>query len=352
MIAGKSYPNPQGRKTMKDNYSPPQPGMPAGACVWAYLRDSGGPSQEQSVDQQENEILAYCKRYKLNLVKIFRDVARSGGSVLSRDEFMAMIEQSEDESIRPQAILIWNFARFARDYNDSVFYKATLHRRGVIVHSLTDQIPADDFAGRIVETVINLANEEKRRQTSRDVKRGLKSLVSKGFSPGTPPRGYIAIKVTIGSRRDGLPRIVSKWEPDPVLSEYVKIAWQLRAQGKSYQEITHATHGKLYTGINSWHGFFRNKAYLGIGKNGDLEIEDHHEPLITWDLWEAVQKLFGPPREKKGQLNHPRRVGNPTIFSGFTYCIECGAMMTHSTGKKKHPWLHYICGRKDRHGVT
>jgi len=209
--------------------------MPAGACVWAYLRDSGGPSQEQSVDQQENEILAYCKRYKLNLVKIFRDVARSGGSVLGRDEFMAMIEQSEDESIRPQAILIWNFARFARDYNDSVFYKATLHRRGVIVHSLTDQIPADDFAGRIVETVINLANEEKRRQTSRDVKRGLKSLVSKGFSPGIPPRGYIAIKVTIGERRDGMPRVVSKWEPDPVLSEYVKIAWQLRAQGKSYQ---------------------------------------------------------------------------------------------------------------------
>src|SRR3972149_717393 len=101
---------------MGDQCSPPPPGRPAGGYVWAYLRDSGGPSQEQSVDQQEKEILAYCKRYNLTLIKIFRDVARSGGSVQGRDEFMGMIEQSEDESIRPQAILIWNFARFARDY--------------------------------------------------------------------------------------------------------------------------------------------------------------------------------------------------------------------------------------------
>jgi hypothetical protein len=180
----------------------------------------------------------------------------------------------------------------------------------------------------------------------------LRSLVSKGYSPGIPPRGYIAVKVTIGEKRDGVPRIVSKWEPDPILSEYVKIAWQMRAQGKSYQEITEATQGKLYTGNNSWHSFFRNKAYLGIGKSGDLEVPDHHEPLITWDLWEAVQKVFGPPREKKGRLNHPRRVGNPNIFSGFTYCMECGAMMTHSPGNKNKPWLHYICGTKDRHGVT
>jgi len=340
---------------MKDHYSSPPPGLPERSRVWAYLRDSGGPSQEQSVDQQDQEIIAYCKRHNLVLARSpFRDVARSGGSVVGRDEFMSMIDLSEDESTRPQAILIWNFARFARDYNDFVYYKATLNKRGIIVHSLTDQIPVDDFAGRIVETVISLANEEKRRQTSRDVRRGLKSLVSKGYAPGVPPRGYMAIKVTIGEKRDGTPRIVSKWEPDLVLSEYVKIAWQMRTRGKSYREITTATKGKLYTSLNSWHSFFRNKAYLGIGKSGDLEIPDHHEPLITWDVWEAVQKLQGahPLHGKKGQLNHPRRVGNPTIFSGFTYCLECGAMMTHSTGNKKHPWNHYICGRKDRHGVA
>jgi DNA invertase Pin-like site-specific DNA recombinase len=267
---------------------------------------------------------------------------------------MQMIEQSEVETSRPQGVLIWNSARFARDYNDFVFYKATLDKRGVIVHSLTDQIPTDDFAGRIVETVLGLANEEKRRQTSRDVKRGLKSLVSKGFAPGTPPRGYIAVKVNIGEKRDGMPRMVSKWEPDPVLSDYVRMAWEMRAVGKSYREITKATKGMLYTSINTWSTFFRNKSYLGILTSGDLEVTDHHEPLITWELWDAVQKLreAHPRYGNKDNLNHPRRVGNPTVLSGFTYCFECGSMMTHSTGNKKQVWKHYICGMKDRHGSS
>lgn len=337
-----------------NQYSPPPPGLPAAARVWAYLRDSGGPSQDQSIDQQEQEIRAYCKRYSLVLIKIFRDVARSGGSISGRDEFMAMIDHSEDELIRPRGLLIWNFARFSRDYDDFVFYKATLKKRGIIVHSLTDQIPVDDYAGRIVETVIGLANEEKSRQASREAKRGLKSLVSKGYSPGLPPRGYVGIKVTIGERNDHTPRIVSKWEPDPVLSEYVKIAWQLRAQGKSYQEITNATQEKLYTSPNSWVSFFRNKAYLGIGKSGDTEFPDHHEPLITHELFEAVQsrRQAHPRYGRKGELNHPRRVGNPTILSGFTHCIECGAMMIHTPGHKNRSWRSYVCGTKDRQGVA
>lgn len=336
-----------------DNYSAPPPSLSAGTQVWAYFRDSGGSSQEQSIDQQEHEVKEYCKRNHLVLMKSFRDVARSGGSAVGRHEFISMIDLSQDKATRPGAILIWNFARFARDYNDFVFYKATLNKRGVIVHSLTDQIPHDDFAGKIVETIISLANEEKRRQTSKDVKRALKSLVTKGYAPGVPPRGYVAIKVAIGEKRDGTPRVVSKWEPDPVLSEYVKVAWQLRAEGKSYREITQATHGKLYTSANSWHSFFKNKAYLGIGKSGSLEVPDHHEPLITWELWENIQKRFEdhPLHKLGGHLNHPRRVGHPSLLSGFTYCIECGAMVTYSADVGKQPWPYYICGKRGRHGA-
>jgi DNA invertase Pin-like site-specific DNA recombinase len=337
---------------MADQYSPPPPGLYPGARVWAYLRDSGGPSQEQSVDQQEHEIKEFCKCHDLVIIKIFRDVARSGGSTVGRDEFMSMIDMSEDQTIRPHGLLVWNFARFARDYTDAVYYKSTLRKHNIIIHSLTDVIPMDDFAGRIVETVIDLAGEEKRRQTSRDVKRGLRSLVSKGYAPGVPPRGYKAVKVTIGERRDRTPHIVSKWEPDPVLSEYVKIAFQLRAEGKSYQEITKATHGKLYKNLSCWTVFFSNKAYLGYGISGDLQVSDHHEPLVTFEVWETVQQLqkthtaYGG----KGNINHPRRVGNPTILSGFTYCIMCGSMMTHSPGHKARPWKSYICGLKDRRG--
>jgi DNA invertase Pin-like site-specific DNA recombinase len=232
--------------------------------VWIYARDSGGPNQTESVAQQEQELIKFCKRHNLRPLRVFRDVARSGGSTVKRDDFMAMIDESESESRRPDGLLIWNYARFSRDYNDFQFYKSTLQRRGIIVHSLTDSIPVDDFAARVMETIISLANEEKRRQTSRDVKRGLKELTEKRFAPGIPPKGYKSVPVCIGENRNGIPHYVSRWEPDPVLSEYVKLAFELRAAGKSYAEITKATKGKLYTAAGSWVTFFKNKSYLGI----------------------------------------------------------------------------------------
>lgn len=340
---------------MNDTYSPPPPGLRPGARVWLYVRDSGGPSQEQSTEQQEQELVTYCKRYALCIVRVFRDVARSGGSTVKRDEFMQMVDMSEAKPTRPDALLIWNFARFARDYDDFQFYKSLLKRRGVIVHSLTDPIPVDDFAGHVMEVIISLANEEKRRQTSRDVKRGLRDLTSrgKGYAPGTPPKGYKSVPVCVGERRNGAPRYVSKWEPDPVLSEFVKLAWQLRAEGKSYKEITKATNGRLYTSSPSWHDFFLNKTYLGIFGKGEREIPDHFEPLITWELWEAVQRVNRSNPLKGGNgLQHPRRVGFPTLLSGFTYCLDCGAMMTHTPGNAKRTWRHYVCGKKYRQGYA
>jgi hypothetical protein len=123
----------------------------------------------------------------------------------------------------------------------------------------------------------------------------------------------------------------------------------MRAAGKSYKEITKATHEKLYTASGSWVSFFKNKSYLGY--YGKDEIPDHHEPLINQETWDSVQRLreSHPLHGSKG-LHNPRRVGYPTLLSGFTYCPECGAMMTHSPGHKDRAWRSYICGKKNRHG--
>lgn len=333
------------------DYFPPPRDLRPGSTVWAYLRDSGGPTQENSVTQQEAEILAYCARHRLILVEIFRDIAKSGGSVISRDDFERMIDLSEDETLRPAGLLIWNFARFSRDSIDSTYNKALLRKRGMIIHSLTDPIPDDDFASRIVETVIDLANEEKRRQNSRDVKRGLAALVSKGFAPGTPPKGYIRVPVEIGINREGKPRKVSKWERDPDLWDSVVLAWRMRAEGKSYREIQEATEERLYKSIPCWSSFFTNKNYLGSFTFGGVEYPDHHEPAITWEIWGAVKKIREDNPLHKNHPLHPRRVGTPSLLTGFTYCLDCGAMMTHSPGHKNKPWRFYICGKKDKQGV-
>jgi DNA invertase Pin-like site-specific DNA recombinase len=334
---------------MTEYILPPSSLLP-GSTVWAYLRDSGGDGQEQSVTQQKAAITEYCNRNGLILAKVFMDVAKSGGSTVGRDSFNDMIDLCGDKNSKPSGLLLWNFARFARDLDDSSYFKALVRKQGIVIHSLTDPIPEGQY-GRVIETFIDIANEEKRHQTSRDVKRALASQVKQGYSSGGfPPRGYISEKVTIGNKRDGKPRVVSRWVPDPDLWGLVLLAWKMRSEGKSYTEITRATGGKLYKSNNCWPTFFNNKTYLGIGKCGDMEIPDHHEAAITLDTWDAVQRVkeASPWYGKTGHPFHPRRKSNPSLLSGIGVCIHCGAALLHHQGHKGRNWQYYICGKVDR----
>lgn len=338
------------------DYMPPPAALPPGSMVWAYLRDSGGDGQEQSVPQQKAEIEAYCLRHNLTLVHIFADVARSGGSVIGRDAFNDLVDMVKDPDMCPRGLLLWNFARFARELDDSSYYKALIRKQGVTIHSLTDPIPEGTY-GRVVEVIIDITNEEKRRQTSRDVKRALSALVRQGFaSGGFPPRGYKAEEVIIGNKRDGSPRKVSRWVPDPKLGDLARLAWTLRSQGKSYGEIQEATHGLLYSSKSCWPSFYTNKTYLGIGKCSDLEIPDHHPALVDQTTWDAVQKIQAahPKHGKSCNSAHPRRVGSPSLLSGSAVCIHCGEALFYTRANtqegRNFTWPYYLCGKKSRYG--
>ena len=100
------------------DYLPPPPELSPGSTVFAYLRDSGGTAQENSVKQQEAAILEFCARYGLALVRVFRDFAKSGGNTAGREAFNEMIAMTEDESTIPAGLILWNFARFARNQKE------------------------------------------------------------------------------------------------------------------------------------------------------------------------------------------------------------------------------------------
>ena len=309
-------------------------------------RDSGGASQEKSVPQQTDQIKEFCKANDLHLARIFADIGKSGGSVESRDQFLLMIDLTKDEANRPAGIIVWNLARFSRDVDDADFYKSTLRRRGIVIHSLTDAIPEGLYSG-VIEKLIDTANEEYRRQNSLAVKRSIQELIKLGYMTGTPARGYIALPETIGKKRDGTPRTVSRWIVDPELSDLVKLAWRMRSEGKSYSDIMRATEGKLYTSATCLPTFFGNKSYLGIGKWGALEVQNHHEALIDLETFEAVQAI--QRLDPRAGLRNPRRIAYPSMLAGLAYCSYCGAaLIHHHTNYKDYPWSYYFCGKRER----
>lgn len=315
-------------------YLPPPSTLPPGSTVDCYIRDSGGDRQDQSTKQQLAEIQTYCSQHNLTLRTSFTDEAKSGGSTVARDDFNRMIDTYRLPDQRPHALILWNYARFARDFDNAVYYKSLIRTYKIIIHSLNDQIPEGDY-GRIVEFFIDMSNEEKRRQTSADAKRGLRDLVLKyGCVPGTPPLGFKRTPVKIGQRRDGSDHVAHRWDPDPKFKHRIKQAFEMRAAGSTLKAIHKTT--RLYSSLNSYKTFFTNRIYIGILEFGDLVIEGYCKPIIDLDTWKTVQKIVTQYATARNTERHPKRANSPYLLSGLLYCHQCGAPMNGNTVSRRY----------------
>ena len=330
------------------NLLPPPTSLPPGSTVWAYLRDSGGQGQDRSIPRQLEAIQAYCKTHQLQLVHVYKDEAKSGTTTAGRDDFQRMIAKSKEIESNPKGLLLWNYARFARDLDDSTYYKSLLRRNDLIIHSLTDPIPEGPYA-RFVETLIDISNEERSRQTSIDAKDGLRSIVTQGAVPGTPPRGFKRVPIVTINPRTGQERTNHKWEPDKTVVPQVRKAFKMRSAGSTLFEIHKAT--RLYGSLNSYRTFFTNRIYIGILEFGDLIIEKYCEPIINMTTWNAVQKRVEEYAQERFGARHPRRVNSIYLLSGIIKCARCGSPMygnTVSRDTSKGRDEAYRCSRARR----
>lgn len=332
-------------------YLPPPSTLTPGSIVDSYRRDSGGMKQDQSTDQQLAEIVAFCNLHGLILRNNYCDDAKSGGTVDGRDQFKAMIDAYLSPDKRPSGIILWNYARFARDIDDAQLHKINIRRLGIVIHSLNDQVPEGNY-GRFVEFFIDMSNEEKRRQTSIDAKRGLRDLVQKhGCVPGTPPRGFKREIVHIGERRDKSEHIAHKWVPDPDFKTRVKKAFKMRAQGHPLKIIHAKT--QLFGSRNSYLTFFTNPLYIGELHYADLVIRDYCKPMVSKDIWDKVQLIIADLAQKqktRASKRHPRRQSGVYLLSGISKCGECNAPHYGHTSYQRNGtvYLRYACTRAKR----
>jgi hypothetical protein len=310
---------------MTEHIAPPK-NLSPGSLVWVYLRDSGGYAQELSVPQQKAELIEYCEHYGLVIAHVFADVAKSAGS-WQGDAFLDAIEMSLDATLRPRVCYCgtwvcvrWKFAvRWVRHY-------------GMVVHSLTN--PSGGLSGLWWNNWWIIQRGET-HQTSP----GCKNVPTLPGYSLRPPAQYLRY-VVLGKKRDGNERKASRWVPDLEIWDMVKLAWQMRADGCAYDKIQKATGRILYRSKNCWPTFFHNKAYLGIGVWGELEIPDHHPAAIagTWMLSET-----GECHIASANREHLIRRCCPSLLSGLRCAPTADRISYDITNRHKR---FYICGKK------
>ena len=322
---------------------PPGP-FPTGAALVAYLRDSGHEDQELSLTQQENAILEWAAQHGYTITRIFRDTA-PGSRADNRPQFQEMIRYLRAHPKGETGLVIWKWNRFARQIDDAQYYRAFLRRNGIIIHSLTDAIPTGP-EGRVFETLLDWMNQRYLEDLAADVKRGLRQLVTQHRAvPGNPPWGFQRVPITIAHHRDGRPRTVHRWEPDPALVPTVRKAFQMRAAGASYRTISETLGLTFSTTTLSY--IFRNPIYKGELHYADLIIPDYCTPIVAPETWETVQARHRQHKRIQSPT-HPRRHRSPYLLSGRVYCARCGRPLQGHTSiriknGKRYEYQRYVC---------
>jgi site-specific DNA recombinase len=325
------------------------PPFPPGTPLVAYLRDSGGNEQDVSVERQRAELTAWAQSLGVVITRWFADSARSGSSVASREAFL-QLNAYLSAARQPEAgVIIWEYARFARQFDDAMYYIADLRRQGYAVYSVTDALP-DTLEGRLLESILAWKNAKYREDLSLAIRSGFRLVISahQGYPNRTPPLGYRKDMVQIGQRRDGSPHLTAHLVPDPETAPLVQAAFEARAASATYAEIHNRFH--LTRHHVSLHGLLRNPIYIGDLHFGGQDYPGFCPPLVSTETWQAAQAV-NQARASRFGYDHPRRARSRFLLTGLLHCARCGSFMNGRVIQKdSQPNFDYYVCRSARNG--
>ena len=315
----------------------------------AYVRVSDERQDEYSPDSQLKKIREYAAKegYTIPDEYVFYDDGISGRSAKKRDDFNRMIALAKEKAHPFDKIYVWKFSRFARNQEESLVYKNLLRAKGVTVVSVSEPIPDGHF-GSLIERIIEWMDEFYSVNLGVEVMRGMTEKASRGEPTCAPPFGYIM--------KDG------RYYPDEESgkADIVREVFTLYANGVKQREIAlilankgirtkfgkapenrwvdYMLHNPCYIGKIRWTPDGTRAVSQGKLDNENIMIIDgHHEPLISMELWDQVQKML--EEQKKAYPKYARQF-QPIdhMLKGLIRCDCCdGALAINgwSSGKNR-----------------
>lgn len=317
----------------------------------AYIRVSTDDQLELSPESQLSEIQAYCLRERIILPKEYIFIeqdGKSGRKSQNRDAFQIMIATAKQTPKPFDVILLWEFSRFARNQDESTFYKSVLRKKlGIDVISVKEPIPQGMY-GRLIEMIIEWQDEFYSVNLSMEVTRSMRLKASKGQYNGKAPLGYY-------KPQGETPVII------PEEAFIIKTIFQLYTTGYDKNYIVHHLNAKgfktksgkvfdadavsyilenpFYIGKIRWN----RRENSGTSKCKDesewIITDSFHEPIIDNDTWERAQQRIQQTKITRQAYTHPVSHGKHWL-SGMVKCSICGKSLSFKAGTKANSFTN------------
>lgn len=319
--------------------------------VAAYCRVS--TDYDDQINSLKSQISYFTEYINKNpdwvLINVFADEGLSGTSTKKRKEFISMIEAARRKEI--DLIITKEVSRFARNTVDTLTYTRELKALGIGVFFINDNINTLDNDGELRLTIMSSIAQEESRKTSERVKWGQKRKMEQGVVFGNGLYGY--------NLKNGK-LIINDDEAKIVRLIFSKYVYEKKGGNTIARELNIAGIKPKYS--NEWSSnaiikIIKNEKYCGDllqkktcttdflnhkkTENNDIEpkilIKNHHEAIISRELWEQAQEeLKKRTRSKSENSRHSIKYW----CSGKIFCGKCGSRFVSKTSKSKSGYIY------------
>jgi len=317
----------------------------------AYIRVSTADQTELSPDSQIKVVRQYAKQHGFIIPKefIYRDDGISGRHADKRPEFNAMIAASKQKPSPFSAVLLWKFSRFARNQEESIFYKSMLRRNGVEVISVSEPAVDGPF-GTLIERIIEWSDEYYSIRLSGEVKRGMTEKVERGGAVSVAPFGYAMVEKQLIPNPETFPLVQKIFSDYLSGKSIIAIARELNAlgikttRGNPWENRTveYILYNPVYIGKIRWNPKRRTRRDYN---DPDIMItQGIHEPIIDEETFNAVQEKLAEQKKRYSYYRH-EQAPQEHMLRSLVKCSSCGASLTMSASGQGLQCCKYVHGK-------
>ena len=324
-------------------------------------RRRGSEDESNSISNQKQILLDYCKKHGYKNTMFFVDDGISGTS-FDRSDFNRMQKMVEEGKIC--RIIVKDLSRFGREQVEAGRLTQIVYPSlGVTFISIQENVNSTTGEGMEMLPFYNIFNEWYAAQTSKKIRAVWQSKADNGKRiSSTVPYGYV---------RDDVDK--EKWLIDEPAAAVVRKIYNLCLAGRGPSQIARQLENErillpsaYYESVGRKHSqkvplnpynwdqktvvhILENRQYTGCAVNFKSTtvsykvhkvihnpvdqqqiIPNMQEPIISEEVWLRVQELRNNRRRNTN-------TGRTSLFSGLVFCPDCGAKLHFCASKSLKP---------------
>ena len=299
------------------------------AVIYARVSSKEQEREGFSIPAQLDLLRNHAQERGIQVLREFVDI--ESASVAGRTNFGQMLAFLRKSGSKCRAVLVEKTDRLYRNLKDY----ATVDELGVAVHFVKEnQIISNDSRAseNFVHGIKVLMARNYSQNLGEETLKGMLQKARAGLYPSFAPAGYRNTEGPGGRRiivPDGDAPTVRLFFEEfatgrhslKALANHAKVqGWTIRGHNPATSTLHMILRKRIYTGDFDWDG---------------VTYKGSHEPLVSRDTWDRVQKCFDQRMETK-QHRTPRDFA----YSGFVRCGHCGCQLVGELKKQRYVYYH------------